>query len=73
MKILIHTGFIGKNAIFMQFYIILPDITLFTQLALNDIRDNWRSSSRSNNHKLLAEFHSGTLRIIDTMRLMLSF
>ena len=27
----------------------------------------------SNNHKLLAKFHSGTLRIMDTMKLMSLF
>ena len=38
IKILIHMGYISENAIFMQFYVILPDILWFIQLALNVIR-----------------------------------
>ena len=33
-------GFMSKNAIFVQFYVILPVIPWFIQLALNVIRNN---------------------------------
>ena len=45
---------------------------LFIQPALDVIRNNLWSSS-SNNHKLLAKFHSGTLRITNAVRLMSPF
>ena len=58
----------------MQFYVTLPDTTSpFIQPALNVIRNIGDLPEVSNNHKLLAKFHSGTLRIVDTMRLMSLF
>ena len=61
MKILIYMECMGENAIFVQFYVIL--------LEYHDLhnRKNW-STSRSNNRKLPAKFHSRTLRIMDTSR-----
>ena len=40
MKILSYNGFINENAIFIQFYVILPDIPLFVQPILNVRRNN---------------------------------
>ena len=68
MKILIYLGCISENAIFMQFYVILPDIPSFIEPAL--IGDLPKAS---NNDKMLAKFHFGTLGIMDTMRLMTLF
>ena len=56
-------GRIGKNTIFMQFYLILPDIPSFIQRALNVKKIVGDFSVASDNHKLLIKFHSGTLRI----------
>ena len=63
-----------RKCIFVQFYIILQNIHSFIQPALNVFRNNW-SPYISNNHKLLAKLHSGTLslRIIYTRRLMSLF
>ena len=43
MKILIYIEYIKEfeNAIFMQFYVIIPDLSSFIQPALNVIRNNW--------------------------------
>ena len=70
MKILIYIGriTIRQNPNFMQFYVIIPDIPTFTQQGLTEIIGDLQIVS--NNNKCLAKFHSGTLRIIDTMRIM---
>ena len=73
MKILIQKGCVTENAIFMQFYVIIPDTPSFIQLAVTVTRNNFDLPVVSNSHKLLAEFHSGTLRIMDTMRLISLF
>ena len=43
IKMLIYIGCVSKDAIFVQFYVILPDIPLFIHLTLrlNVIRNNW--------------------------------
>ena len=40
MKKLIHIECISENAIFMQFYVIIPDLPSFIQTALSVIRNN---------------------------------
>ena len=37
----VHTEYISENAYFMQFYVIIPDLPLFIQLASNVIRNSW--------------------------------
>ena len=54
----------------MQFYVILPDLRLFIQRALNVIDTIGDLPVASDNHKLIAKCHPGILRIMDTMRLM---
>ena len=44
-RTLIYIGCISENASFMQFYVILPDIPSYIQLALNNTRNNWGSES----------------------------
>ena len=39
MKILIHIGCVTKNAIFMQFYIIVPETLSFIQPAFAVIKE----------------------------------
>ena len=57
----------------MQTYVILPDIHSFLQPTFSVIRMIGDLPVVSNNHKLFTNFHSGTLRIIDTMRLLFLF
>ena len=56
MKILIYVGYISENAILMKFcYLIRFTLTYTTGLKYYE--------------KFLAKFHSGTLRVMDPMRL----
>ena len=74
MKIPVHFECICKNAIFMQFYVIIPDWSTFiytTCLKCQEIIGDLPVESIS--HKFLAKFHSGTSSIIDTMRLISLF
>ena len=57
----------------MQFYVILPDIRSFIQVALTVQEIIGNLPVVNNNQKLLAKFHFGTLRIIGTMRLLSLF
>ena len=70
MKIRIFIGRINENSIFMQFYIILSDKLYYFAASLKCYREIIDDLPVfSHNHKLLANFHSGTLRIMDTMGL----
>ena len=48
MKILVHIERISEHAYFMQFYVIIPDLPLFIQLALNVSRNNGDLPAESN-------------------------
>ena len=57
----------------IQFYVTMPDIPSFVQPVLTVRRNLSDLPAVSTNDKLLAKFHSGTLKIINTMRLTSPF
>ena len=67
MKIPIYIGYISQNTILMKLFVILPDVPEILQPALNVIRIIGDLPIVPSNHKFLAQFHPGTLRIMDLM------
>ena len=66
MKILIYIGYIGENAVLVEFFVILADIPLSFTAGLKCYEKKICDLPiLPDNHKLLAKFHSGTLRITD--------